>query len=63
MTKQNAIEEFNEFVLPSIIQRENKNGGRKDIPMRREAWNNFTDALCKEGRITEGQYETWSGPF
>ena len=29
----------------------------------REAWNNYTDSLCKDGLITERQYETWSNPF
>jgi len=28
-----------------------------------EAWNDFTDALCKQGTITEKQYDTWSNPF
>lgn len=29
----------------------------------REAWNNYTDSLCKDGLITERQYETWTNPF
>ena len=28
-----------------------------------EEWNNFTDVLCKQGQITEKQYDTWSNPF
>lgn len=28
-----------------------------------EAWNNYTDALCKEGYITLKKYESWSNPF
>ena len=34
-----------------------------DIVAKREAWNNFTDALCKEGYITTKQYNNWSNPF
>jgi len=28
-----------------------------------EAWNNFTDALCKAGKITVKQYEIWVNRF
>lgn len=28
-----------------------------------EAWSTFIDGLCKEGRITQKQYETWETPF
>jgi hypothetical protein len=34
-----------------------------DKPMIREAWNNFTDSLCKDGFITDSQYNRWSNPF
>ncbi|UNH61129.1 hypothetical protein SSZBM1_12 [Synechococcus phage S-SZBM1] len=36
---------------------------KDDVVAKREAWNNFTDALCKEGYISESQYERWSNPF
>ena len=29
----------------------------------RESWNNYTDSLCKDGLITERQYNTWTQPF
>ena len=32
--------------------RDNYVGARGDVVMRREAWNNFTDALCKSRQIT-----------
>ena len=35
----------------------------KDLVAKRESWNNFTDALCKEGYITESQCDRWSNPF
>lgn len=34
-----------------------------DVPAHRKAWNNFTDSLCKDGIITEKQYETWTNPY
>lgn len=55
MTKREALACFRETILPSIP--------RGDKPMQREAWNNFTDSLCKVGEITLKQYESWSNPF
>lgn len=51
MTKKEAIIQFNTWVKPKI--------SKKDIPALREAWNNYTDKLCKTGLITQKQYETW----
>lgn len=34
-----------------------------DVVWKRQEWNDFTDALCKEGYISSKQYETWSNPF
>jgi hypothetical protein len=34
-----------------------------DVIAKRESWNNYTDALCKEGYITMKKYESWSNPF
>ena len=28
----------------------------------REAWNDWTDGLCKNGQITQRQYERWLMP-
>lgn len=28
-----------------------------------ECWANFTDVLCKNGDITQRQYDTWETPF
>lgn len=62
MTKTEAVNQFKEEILPGIIAQESKRG-YVDAPMRAEAWNNFTDALCKEKRITRKQYESWTNPF
>lgn len=59
MTKAQAFAEFTELYPPESFRRR----GHIDRPMRAEAWNNFTDALCKERRITMRQYETWTHPW
>lgn len=59
MTKTEAIKEFYRDILPQVYQ----TYGKRDKPAIREAWNNFTDALQKDGRITEEQYNNWSNPF
>ena len=58
MTKQDAIrlfEEEKQYV-------ENKYG-KKDRAAIRTAWNDFTDMLCKDGQITQKQYDTWIPPY
>ena len=59
MTKKDALFEFKCFVLPSIIQRY----GELDKVAIREAWGNWTDSLCKEGKITMTQYQKWVNPY
>ncbi len=61
MTKEEAWAEFKEQVLPLIEASESRRG-YQDRPMRAEEWNNYTDALCKDGRITMRQYESWTHP-
>ena len=64
MTKQQAIQEFRSLYPAGSFVTPNRGGGRSlDRPMRDEAWNNFTDALCKDGRITARQYDRWVHPF
>jgi len=54
ITKVQAVREFRAVVLPSLP--------RGDKPAMREAWNGWTDFLCKDGVITTRQYETWVMP-
>lgn len=54
MTKQQAIEYFKEHVLPRL--------DITDRPLVRTAWNDYVDALQKNGQITERQAETWEQP-
>jgi hypothetical protein len=44
--------------MPSVVA----SYGPRDKPACREAWNNWTDSLHKDGEITERQYNTWEGP-
>lgn len=60
-TKKQAEQDFKNNILPSVINRFEQDG-KKDKPARREAWNNFTDMLCKDGRISDNQYNNWTQP-
>lgn len=54
LTKKEAEKAFREN-FPSII----KSG---DKPLKRMVWNDYTDALCKNGEITQMQCSTWTQP-
>lgn len=58
MTKKQALKLFRELYPPEALRILSQ-----DVVARREAWNDFTDALCKSGEITLKQYETWVNPF
>lgn len=61
MTKAQALDYFNEnFPRSTFIS---KVTGRLDKVARSEAWNNWTDSMCKCGQITMRQYESWTNPF
>jgi hypothetical protein len=59
MTKSQAVKQFNETVKPAIVARY----GKSDNAAMRQAWNDFTDALCKNGDITPKQSENWTSPI
>ena len=60
ITKAQALAEFREIWADIVAHNPRARG---DSIMKREAFNNYTDALCKDRRITLHQYETWSNPF
>lgn len=62
MEKKEAEQDFKEYYLPEILKTEYALGGAVDGPLRRETWNNYTDMLCKENKITDHQYANWSHP-
>lgn len=57
MTKAEVIAECREVFkeMPEVF--------RGDASAKREYFNDYTDSLCKDGRITQHQYDTWSNPF
>lgn len=57
MTKKEAEKYFKEVFATELATT-----FKVDKPMRREAWNNFTDMLLKDSDITHRQYNTWSHP-
>ena len=61
MTRDEAIEDFITTVLPAVVE-EYEQDGIIDEPARSEAWNNFTDYLCKDDLISDWQYNNWSQP-
>ena len=61
MTFADACEYFTNEILPMVREHYEKDGV-PDWPARCEAWNNWTDALCKDGEISEWQYANWSHP-
>jgi len=63
LTKAQAVKMFKENDLPSIKEIEKQNGNGVDSCMRTEAWNNYTDMLCKDRQITTAQYNSWASPF
>jgi len=59
MTWKQACADFKNHVLPYTIKAYEQDG-QPDWPARREAWNNWTDSLCKDGQISDWQYNNWS---
>lgn len=57
ITKDQAVKMFREDFAKFL--KENRN----DFHAKVEAWHNWTDMMCKNGIITEGQYNRWSVPF
>ena len=61
MTFAQACETFTTEILP-MVQEMYEQDGEPDIPARCEEWNNWTDGLCKDGEISDWQYENWGHP-
>tara|TARA_Y100000310_G_scaffold252826_1_gene259554 strand:- start:160 stop:399 length:240 start_codon:yes stop_codon:yes gene_type:complete len=66
MTREEAISDFKAMILPSIQADELSRGldtvYNIDEVQRSEAWNNYTDSLRAEHRISDWQYDNWSHP-
>ena len=57
LTKREVVETLRELF------RESPDQFSGDIIAKREAFNDYTDMLCKDGQISVKQYETWTNPF
>lgn len=56
MNKKTAIAIFKDEYSQLLIEK------RKDIPAKQFAWASFVDMLCKNGDITQRQFDTWGNP-
>lgn len=56
MTYEEVNESFKELIKDSDIPMD-------DAIWLREEWNNYTDSLCKDRRITPDNYEDWDNPY
>ena len=45
-----------EFEILPMVKETYEQDGQPDWPARSEAWNNWTDSLCKDGQISDWQY-------
>ena len=61
MTKLQAVKIFKRKILPQIKEVE-EDYITKDSCLCSRVWSYFTDSLCKNGDITESQYNRWSTP-
>lgn len=57
ITKREVVAEFKELFSITL------SNFKDDRVMKQQLWNDWTDFLCKEGEITERQYNNWSNPF
>ena len=61
MTWEEACEMYRDAILP-LVRAQYEQDDQPDWPARREAWNNWTDSLCKDNDISDWQYNNWSHP-
>ena len=60
MTKKEAVRQFKEMWAEAVQENPRL---KNDDPARDEAWNDWTDGLCKDKVITPRQYSNWTHPF
>ena len=59
ITWEQACAKFAEYLLPVVVAGYEQDG-EPDYVARSEAWNDWTDQLCKDGEISDWQYNNWS---
>lgn len=60
MTKAQALQTFRVNWAEAVRLNPSFKG---DKIMQSQAWNDYTDGLCKDRCITQEQYATWTNPF
>ena len=60
MTKRDVLAQFRAMWNDLTDQQPQWRG---DTIAKAEAWNDYTDMLCKDGEITVNQYNNWTNPF
>lgn len=60
MTKGQVLAEFAELWRDTLKSNPSLRG---DLCAKRESFNNYVDALNKDGRVTDAQAFNWSNPF
>jgi len=61
ITFSEACQAFEDEILP-LVAAQYEQDEIPDYPARCEEWCNWTDELCKDGQISDWQYENWSHP-
>ena len=61
MLWSDACQLFNDEILPCVKEAYEQDG-IVDRIARWEAWSNWTDSLCKDGAISNWQYNNWTHP-
>ena len=61
MTRDEAIEIFDNHILP-LVQQGMEQDGEPDYIARSESWNNWTDSMREDGQNSDWQYENWTLP-
>ena len=54
MRYENAVEDFKEYFL---------HPGEYDYWTAQLMWSDYVDSLCKDGQITQRQFDNWATPF
>ena len=60
-TRDEAIAEFENYILP-VIKLKYESDGVPDYTARSEAWNDYVDGLHENDEISTWQYEKWDHP-
>lgn len=61
LTKKEAVKMFMDTYGEGLFSHDST-GRKMDKAANREMWNNWTDMLCKDGKITQYQFDTWTYP-